>query len=172
MLKANAADGGKRRFILVSSTEATEEEPQKNLCREVCAERVRRVIAGYGEKAGLGGDFAYLRCRRIPERDLMEIEHSQVWTALQLIHREGLTAYAPAALHWVQDGEGALCYVPQVKASTAREILKRAKGMPGVIVYTWQTSLLGPRLAVAEHVQVETIPQSLALKFGLGRGRQ
>ena len=69
-------------------------------------------------------------------------------------------------------GGGALCYVPQVKASTAREILKRAKGMPGVIVYIWQTSLLGPRLAVAEHVQVETIPQSLALKFGLGRGRQ
>ena len=128
MLKANAADGGKRRFILVSSTEATEEEPQKNLCREVCAERVRRVIAGYGEKAGLGGDFAYLRCRRIPEGELMEIEHSQVWTALQLIHREGLTAYAPAALHWVQDGEGALCYVPQVKASTAREILKRGEG--------------------------------------------
>lgn len=171
VLKANAADGGRRRFILVSSTEATEEEPEKNLCRDVCAERVRRVIAGYGEKAGLGGDFAYLRCRRIPEGDLMEIEHGQVWTALQLMHREGLAAYAPAALHWAQDAEGALCYVPQVKAGTAREILKRAKGVPGVIVYSWQTSLLGPRLAGTAHIQVETIPQSLALKFGLGRGQ-
>lgn len=171
VLKANAADGGRRRFILVSSTEATEEEPEKNLCRDVCAERVRRVIAGYGEKAGLGGDFAYLRCRRIPEGDLMEIEHSQVWTALQLMHREGLTAYAPAALHWAQDAEGALCFVPQVKAGTAREILKRAEGLPGVIVYTWQPGLMADRLAGAEHIQVETIPQSLALKFGLGRGQ-
>ena len=171
VLKANAGDGGKRRFILVSSTEATEEEPEKNLCRDVCAERVRRVIVGYGEKAGLGGDFAYLRCRRIPEGDLMEIEHSQVWTALQLMHREGLAAYAPAALHWAQDAEGALCYVPQVKAGTAREILKRAKGVPGVVVYTWQPGLMADRLAGSGHIQVETIPQSLALKFGLGRGR-
>jgi len=171
VLKANAADGGRRRFILVSSTEATEEEPEKNLCRDVCAERVRRVIAGYGEKPGLGGDFAYLRCRRIPEGDLMEIEHSQVWTALQLMHREGLMAYAPAALHWAQDAEGALCYVPQVKAASTREILKRAKGLAGVIVYTWQPGLMAERLAGAEHIQVETIPQSLALKFGLGRGR-
>jgi hypothetical protein len=101
----------------------------------------------------------------------MEIEHGQVWTALQLMHREGLAAYAPAALHWAQDAEGALCYVPQVKAGTAREILKRAKGVPGVIVYSWQTSLLGPRLAGTAHTQVETIPQSLALKFGLGRGQ-
>jgi len=54
VLKANAADGGRRRFILVSSTEATEEEPEKNLCRDVCAERVRRVIAGYGGEGGAG----------------------------------------------------------------------------------------------------------------------
>ena len=171
VMKLNAADGGKRRFILVSSTEATEEEPEKNLCRDVCAERVRRVIAGYGEKAGLGGDFAYLRCRRIPEGELMEIEHGQVWTALQLMHREGLAAYAPAALHWAQDAEGALCYVPQVKAGTAREILKRSKSVSGVIVYTWQPGLMADRLAGSAHIQVETIPQSLALKFGFGRGQ-
>ena len=100
----------------------------------------------------------------------MEIEHSQVWTTLQLMHREGLAAYARAALHWAQDGEGALCYVPQVKTGTAREILKRAKGVPGVIVYTWQPGLMADSLAGSAHIQVETIPQSLALKFGLGRG--
>ncbi len=170
VLKQNAADGGRRKFILVSSTEATEEEPEKNLCRDVCAERVRRVIAGYGEKAGLGGDFAYLKCRRVPEGQLTEIEHSQVWTALQLMHREVLEAYADAPLHWVQDEDGALCYVPRVGKTTARDILKRAEGLPGVIVYTWQPGLLAPRVARAGHIQVETIPQSLAKKFGLGRG--
>ena len=43
VMKLNAEDGGNRRFILVSSTEATGDEPDKNLCRDVCAERVRRV---------------------------------------------------------------------------------------------------------------------------------
>ena len=147
VMKQNAADGGRRRFILVSSTEAAAEEPEKNLCRDVCAERVRRVIAGYGDKAGLAGAFAYLRCRRIAEGEMTGIEHTEVWTALQLIHRETLEAYAEAALHWVEDEGGALCYVPRV-----------------------QTGLLRPRLAAAGQVQVEPVPQSLARRFGLNPG--
>ena len=50
--KLNAADGGERRCILVSSTEATTEQPDKNLCRDVCATRVRRVIEGYQSANG------------------------------------------------------------------------------------------------------------------------
>ncbi|HHW4681464.1 MAG TPA: site-specific DNA-methyltransferase, partial [Xylella taiwanensis] len=62
--KLNAEDGGHRKFILISNTEATEEQPDKNLCRDVCAERLRRVLGGYtttkGQAvAGLGGGFAY-----------------------------------------------------------------------------------------------------------------
>jgi len=48
VLELNAEDAGQRRFILCSSTEATAKEPDKNLCRDVCAERLRRVIQGYG----------------------------------------------------------------------------------------------------------------------------
>jgi hypothetical protein len=99
--KLNAEDGGQRRVILVSNSEATADEPEKNLCRDVCATRVRRAIAGYttpgGEMvAGLGGDFAYLRCRRIAPGRLLEIDHAQVWTALQLIHRETLAPFTDA----------------------------------------------------------------------------
>lgn len=50
--KLNAEDGGNRKFILVSSTEATEDAPDKNLCRDVCAERVRRVLGGYTNTKG------------------------------------------------------------------------------------------------------------------------
>jgi adenine-specific DNA-methyltransferase len=96
MLEQNQEDGGNRRFILVSATEATADEPEKNICRDVCAERVRRVINGYGTTAGTGGDFAYLRVRRIPhEAVLTDIDHSQVWTALQLIHRQSLDSLPP-----------------------------------------------------------------------------
>ncbi len=78
VLELNAEDGGQRRFILCSSTEATAKEPEKNLCRDVCAERLRRVIAGYGGKSGKpghslaqGGEFAYLQLDKIDGADLL-----------------------------------------------------------------------------------------------------
>jgi adenine-specific DNA-methyltransferase len=70
VLELNAEDGGDRRFILCSSTEATTKDPGKNLCRDVCAERLRRVMQGFGGKAGLGGGFAYLQLDLIEMADL------------------------------------------------------------------------------------------------------
>ena len=72
VLETNNAEGeaGRRRFILVSSTEATGDEPDKNICRDVFAKRVGNVIRGYGDAPAMGGDFAYLRARRIPQAAL------------------------------------------------------------------------------------------------------
>ena len=84
---ANAEDECDRRFIMVSNTEATPEDPDKNLCRDIFAERIRRVIAGYGDIAGLGGDFAYLRARRIAEEDVLyDLDPRALWTLLLLRH--------------------------------------------------------------------------------------
>ncbi|MBS0214116.1 MAG: site-specific DNA-methyltransferase [Proteobacteria bacterium] len=111
--KLNAEDGGQRKFILVSSTEATDEQPDKNLCRDVCAQRVRRVLGGYtnakGEKVdGLGGGFAYLRARRIPAHRLaLKIDHAQVWHALQLLHAQPLSPWPGAGFA----AAGAMAYL-------------------------------------------------------------
>jgi adenine-specific DNA-methyltransferase len=94
VLALNAEDEGDRRFIMVSNTEATPEDPDKNLCRDICAERIRRVIAGYGDSPGLGGDFAYLRARRIAEEDVMyDLDPRALWTLLQLRHGHPLRLY-------------------------------------------------------------------------------
>lgn len=45
VMQLNAEDGGHRRFVMVSSTEATNDEPDKNLCDTVTAERIRRLNA-------------------------------------------------------------------------------------------------------------------------------
>ncbi|CAG0966515.1 hypothetical protein ANAEL_00937 [Anaerolineales bacterium] len=96
VLELNREDEGERRFIMVSATEATADDPDKNICRDVCAERIRRVMAGYGGREGTGGDFAYLRVQRMPQEDVLtEIDHSQVWTALQLIHRQEFSPPPP-----------------------------------------------------------------------------
>ena len=89
VLELNAEDGlsgdNARRFILCSSTEATAKEPDKNLCRDVCAERIRRVLAGYHGRPGLAGDFAYLQLDRIDPADLpFEADAAHAWQLLAL----------------------------------------------------------------------------------------
>ena len=66
VLALNTQDGGNRKFILCSSTEATAKEPGKNLCRDVCAERMRRVIAANGWDAS----FAYLQLDKLSPADV------------------------------------------------------------------------------------------------------
>lgn len=71
VLQLNKEDGGNRRFILCSNRENTSENPDKNLCREVCYERVKRVSQGYentkGEAVeGLGGNVRYFKTAFVP----------------------------------------------------------------------------------------------------------
>ena len=166
VLKLNAEDGGRRRFILVSSTEATAAEPEKNLCRDVCARRVQRVIAGYGETPGLGGGFAYLRTRRIAPGRLVEIEHAQVWTALQMIHRETLEAYAATDFLRAGNEEAALFYVPRFTTALVPALRRAVKETAAAVLYSWQPETLRQHIR-AGHVQHEAIPESLARRFGM-----
>ncbi len=114
VLAQNDEDDQDRRFIMISNREASAETPDRNICRDVCARRVQRVIAGYsfptrkGSKdvPGINGDFAYLRCRRIAPGRLLEIEHEQVWTALQMIHRDVLSPYRAGNFLIVNGGKG------------------------------------------------------------------
>lgn len=57
VMDLNKEDGGKRKFILVQMTEATNEEPTKNICRDITRERLKRAI----EKYGYNAEFQYLR---------------------------------------------------------------------------------------------------------------
>lgn len=74
VLELNAEDNGQRRFILCASTEATAKEPDKDLCRDVCAERLRRVMAGDDGKPGYsvaqGGEFACLQLDNLDAADV------------------------------------------------------------------------------------------------------
>jgi adenine-specific DNA-methyltransferase len=67
VLALNALDGGNRKFILCSSTEATAKEPTKNLCRDVCAARISKVIES--DAALSGNSFAYLQLDKIAPGD-------------------------------------------------------------------------------------------------------
>ncbi|MEQ1527428.1 MAG: site-specific DNA-methyltransferase [Gallionella sp.] len=172
VMKLNAEDGGKRRYILVSSTEATGDAPDKNLCRDVCAERVRRVAQGYTNKKGeavegLGGSFAYLRTKRIPvARVFNDIQHEQVWRALQLVHRVPLTIYENDVLMQLAgNADDRLVYVPKLSQAVLDEVARLAALGGRLVVYSWQPGQIRQRVD-APNVAFEKIPEFLVSRFG------
>jgi adenine-specific DNA-methyltransferase len=173
VLKLNAEDGGNRRFILVSSTEATETDPNKNLCRDVCAERVRRVMQGYQNKKGeqregLGGNFAYLKSRRIPSETLLtDIQHEQIWTALQLIHGTALSAFNPgSSVQQLQTSGQVVLYVSQLNEQEISAVSASLENQQ-TVVYSWQPALLTHYIH-NEALTCLPIPQFLVDRFSTG----
>lgn len=179
VLDLNSEDGGDRRFVLVSSTEATAVAPQKNVCRDQAARRLKAAIEGYttrgakGAKAeveGLGGEFAYLRTKRLPmERLHMEVQHDQIWYALQMIHRQGVVEFnAEDAIQRIETEDTLVLYLtnatPGVLARTAELVGVKRKG---TVIYSWQAGLVHRALPRdQEHVSVEKIPEYLVERFG------
>lgn len=57
VMDLNKDDGGNRQCIMVQMTEATEAEPEKNICKDITRERVKRAIDKYDYDSG----FKYFR---------------------------------------------------------------------------------------------------------------
>jgi adenine-specific DNA-methyltransferase len=171
VLKMNAAnpDQAPRKFILISNTEATTDEPTKNLCQDVCRQRVANVISGYGNTPGTGGNFAYLRTRRIPmNRVIRRIDHRQVWLFLQLMHFGDLSAEAPLAsgrLFARSSADEGVFYLTTLTDAIFRRVEKEMEGAPNATLYTWQPEALAMRYS-SETVSILPIPQTLIERFG------
>lgn len=171
-MNLNAKDGGTRRFILVSSTEATEDTPDKNLCRDVCAERVRRVQGGYTNAKGqavdgLGGGFAYLRARRVPQhRMTQKLDHPEIWNALQLLHARPLTPWPGGgfAVDEADDGMAFAYLANAYPASRARmDAWLDTRGARVATIYSWAPERYN---SVGSPHDWRAIPQHLRERFG------
>lgn len=174
VLNLNRQDQGSRRFIMVSSTEATTTSPETNICRDVCAERIRRVTSGYQRKAGgqasaVEGSFGYLRARRISvERVYGKLEHSQAWVALQLIHAGLVSEYRSGShVQSVEDGAGIMLYVATITEDVVRTVKSAIQQYGRATVYSWQPALLEQRIS-DPRVSFAPIPQFLVNRFGAG----
>lgn len=170
--KLNAEDGGNRRFILVSNTEATPESPEKNLCRDVCAERVRRVMAGYrngkGERIeGLGGSFAYLRARRVPRHRLnQKLTHGEIWNALELSHQLDVSPWPDCGYATRHLGGGLIAYLADFRSTHVEALLSSIGTAPAaaaITLYSWAPDRAISFLPDANH---QPIPQFLRDRFG------
>ncbi len=119
VMELNAGDTSQRRFIMVSSTEASGDDPERNICRAVTAERIR--LLNKSEDIGLAAlkaPFAYLRTREIGFEDLdFELSVEEAWLALEAFHGLPLTCWEEGATFGEHAGEnGTLMLVDRLSA--------------------------------------------------------
>lgn len=165
VMELNAEDGGDRRFIMVSSSEATEEEPDKNLCRDVTAERVRRLNASDDIKyAELAAPFAYLRTREIAFEDLdYDLAPKDAWAALETLHGLPLTVYDTATPWNAHEGDGVtLVMVDRYDAALLDWLRDRSR--QNVFVYAWAPGQLARELSGVE-VEIRSVRDTLVRSF-------
>jgi adenine-specific DNA-methyltransferase len=169
VLELNREDGGKRRFILVSSTEAIkdgdEEQRERNLCRDVCAKRVSTLMAsGDGETQPFGGSFAYLRAQPILRHRLeQELDDQTIWNAVLLLHDLPLRVLGEP-LGWVELADGtAVAYSTGTRQRDIAAFVRKAAEFSGPIhCYAWAP---GRFAAAVPRATVHSLPETLQKKF-------
>ena len=166
VMALNAADGGARRFIMVSSTEATADAPDRNLCRDVTAGRIRRLNASTDPiHAGLAAGFAYLRCRTLAPEDLdYDVQPAEAWAALEAMHGLPLTPYDPAP--WtLHEGEGvAVVYVDSLQADLVPVLRHLSDARTPTFVYAWAPGQVRDA-AEGLDIEVRGVRDALAARF-------
>lgn len=176
VMACNNEDAGDRTYILVSSTEATSSNPDKNVCQEITHKRLRAAIDGYSYRAkkgivkvdGFGGNFAYLKTRCIPFSKLhINIQHDQVWYALQLLHAQEVSNFREDKSYQLLDSDkAAVVYLPSLTTSTKHAVLELANNTrKSTVIYTWQPGVLAQEI-YSEHICIEQIPEYLVIQFG------
>jgi adenine-specific DNA-methyltransferase len=167
VMEVNAGDEGSRRFIMVSSTEATETEPDKNICRDVTAERIRRLNAAKaGKYSNLSAEFAYLRTREIDFDALnLDLAPAEVWTALEAMHGLPLTRY-DEALAWNEHAAEGITLILADRTDDALfdRLRKLAEARVNAFVYSWAPGQLKTALGTIDF-EIRPVRETLVKRF-------
>lgn len=178
VLKRNLEDGGSRRFVMVSNRESTPENPDKNLCRDICAVRLRKAVEGYtsekqGAVAALGGSFGYMRAVPVAMHRLEEgLSDSMVWTfALQACGHP--ISKVESGLSVSIRGNHAVAYCANTKAATIDALKATAATHKGpLVVLTWAPQAVQESLGGLDaNVSYVSVPQDLQKAFRQGNAR-
>ncbi|MBN9222876.1 MAG: site-specific DNA-methyltransferase [Mesorhizobium sp.] len=166
VLELNAEDNGDRRFILVSSTEKTEDEPDKNLCRDVTSERIRLLNKlEDGKYADLSAGFAYLRMREVDFSDLdYEVELQEIWSTLEAMHELPLTVFDAASSFNAHDGDGATLILVDRPDQALRVFLEAQPIGRQVFIYAWAPGVIR-EWGLADTIELRAVRDVLKQRF-------
>ena len=176
VLKLNSEDGGHRRWVLVSSREATAEEPHKNLARDICRRRLQAATLGYRsarfdkDVPGLGGSFAYVTATPVPMHRLEEqLSDDMVW-AFALLSCDHPVAPRTGALSVSVKDAHLVAYCSDTKPNTVKDLKKRlAEHLGSAVVFSWAPLALEDVVAGREApISIVAVPGDLRRAFKLG----
>lgn len=144
VLALNALDGGSRRFIMCSSTEATASDPSRNICKDICAKRIRNILSD--EQYQLSGEFAYLKTRRVDPADLLfELSDEQAFQFIAMRTTLGAVKYEGHALDVIaSDADSAIVYLREVTPASIAELI--ALPQEKIIVYSKRPQTVAQKL--------------------------
>ena len=172
VLKLNAADNGKRRFILIEMMDYAD---------SITAERVRRVATGYGEGpkavAGLGGGFDYYEVGEPLFRDDENLNEAVGIEAIRsyVAHSEGIplqdraasdNACSPYLLGRSDDVAWLFYYEPDAPTALDLDFLATlqfgAAVKPAVLVVYADRCLLAPAFMAKHGIRFKKIPRDIS----------
>ncbi len=167
VMELNAEDGGSRRFVMVSSTEATGDDPDRNICRDVTSERIRRLNAfAEGPHAALKAPFAYLRTHEIAFEDIdYTLPVEEAWNALEAFHGLPLTQWKSGD-SWAQHvGNGAvLLLVERISAEALQAMRDYAARRANLFIYAFAPGQLRSAMEGLD-VEVQGVREALVRRF-------
>lgn len=167
VMALNADDGGDRRFIMASSTERTEDEPGKNVARQVTAERIRRLNASDDVAyANLNAPFAYLRMKTLAFEDIdYDFTPAQAWTALEALHGLPLTPFAEGASWSINESREVVLLLVDRVDDTLRGTLKAiAARRVNTFVYAWAPGQVMAAMG-DQNIEVRAVRDTLVTRF-------
>jgi adenine-specific DNA-methyltransferase len=173
VMELNGEDGLHRRFVMVSHDEATEDEPDRNLTRDVLAERIRRLNARNGGGDGDPTPFAYLRTRLIPTDRLLDgaapgeaatpgdLLPEDVWLAVQAMHALPISPFIPdRPIQIVEDDALTLAFCDTVTDAALDRLRAAAATRRAIHCYCWTPGPVRRALEGAD-AEIHRLPSAL-----------
>lgn len=151
VMELNAEDQGGRRFVMVSSTERTDQAPDRNIAEQVTAERIRRLNAADTKALQpLYAPFAYLRLASMRYEDIdYDFSDAQAWTALEALHGMPATPWHGHAWQIHEEGDEILVMVRNPDRVLFEAIEAHAAFRRNIFVYSWAPGALADNLESA-----------------------
>ncbi|ESQ80112.1 site-specific DNA-methyltransferase [Asticcacaulis sp. YBE204] len=172
VIDLNTENQGDRRFIMVSHDEATEADRDRNICRDVTAQRIR--LLNHSARAldkGSVAPFAYLRTHRRPIDELHDegvLTGEDIWLSVQAIHSLPLIPWGatqPVQTHEIDAVR--VLYVHDLSVSGAMSALEKAAADPRPLhLYTWTPALARDALYGVE-AEIHRLPAALTDRFAV-----
>lgn len=164
VMKLNSEDNGKRQCVLVTNNEG-------KIMDEVCYPRIRKVIEGYGEQAGLGGSVKYYRTDFVGKNNILSADDQD---KIDLAHHASeLLAIAENTLDQVEKNASFQVFENKERYTAVYfqetfeqfehfvEKIASLEKPVSVYVFSWEKEVFIEEFEDSKSITIKTIPQPI-----------